>query len=55
MQAWWCSNANSYTLSDLERRISTPIYARDIRIQTRENGEVFRLKRGINDDFSNYS
>ena len=51
----WCSNANSYTLSDLERRISTPIYARDIRIQTRENGEVFRLKRGINDDFSNYS
>ena len=51
----WCSDANSYSLYDLERKISIPIYAKDIRIQTRENGEIFRLERGINDDFSNYS
>ena len=35
----WCSDANSYSLSDLERKISTPISVEDTRIQTREYGD----------------
>ena len=55
-----CSVANSYSLSDLEGKVSIPIYVKDTGIQTREYGRIFRDDymheiRNVRDDFSNYS
>lgn len=44
--------ANLYPSPDLEGRISTPVYAKDTGIQTREYGEITRLERWTNDYIS---